>query len=629
MSFHFPLGLLGLLGIPVLILIYIIKSKYTEQTIASTYLWELSEKFLKRRRPISKLTGILTLILQILAVIAASLLIAHPVFTIKNSANDIYFILDGSASMNMQQGGSTRFEKAQNEINSIIDGARSGSTYSLVFARDDVSVSFEGVSDKQQAKSNVASLSAGWSAAECASAMGIAQDYFDANRSAIIYLITDKPYETANINLINVASGENNFAFYTYGYSFEAEGVRGKGKIISYFDDATVTVEMSASDTLSGELKKIGETEVSLSAGEAADFEVNSTVSGFATLQLKISSPDALAEDNVVVLYDEAKAQSRKVLFVSDSNDSMYLANAITAAGNATVELMSTKNYSPAAAQGYGLYVFNKYTPATLPQNAAVWLVDAVDGSGKGSGISFRDYETPKDSTGPDSYFVPKYSKGTSDKHKKFLRDLIKRDIAVRKYAKYGVPRSFTSVMEVDGDTLIAAGLNENNDRQVVFAFSIGDSDFGLKDDFLILVRNLMDYLFPAVIDDTAYSCGDVMEVNVVPNCENIVVSSPSGKSTTLDTFGKDSCPVQLNETGTYTVTVKLKGSGDTVLCTFACVPEVESSSSGGGTLMLSGEREFNYSDGYYDKLLAFFIVIGVLMLADWGIYCYEQYQLR
>ena len=116
MSFYFPLGLLALLGIPVLILIYIIKSKYTEQTIASTYLWELSEKFLKRRRPVSKLTGILTLILQILAVVAASLLIAHPVFTLPASANDFYFILDGSASMNMQVSGSTRFEKAQEKM---------------------------------------------------------------------------------------------------------------------------------------------------------------------------------------------------------------------------------------------------------------------------------------------------------------------------------------------------------------------------------------------------------------------------------------------------------------------------------------------------------------------------------
>jgi len=54
MSLLYPLGLLGLLAIPVLIIIYIIKSKYTEQVIASTYLWELSEKFLKKRRRINR-----------------------------------------------------------------------------------------------------------------------------------------------------------------------------------------------------------------------------------------------------------------------------------------------------------------------------------------------------------------------------------------------------------------------------------------------------------------------------------------------------------------------------------------------------------------------------------------------
>lgn len=59
MSFYFPLGLLALLGIPVLILIYIIKSKYTEQTIASTYLWELSEKFLKEEDPFPNLRAFL------------------------------------------------------------------------------------------------------------------------------------------------------------------------------------------------------------------------------------------------------------------------------------------------------------------------------------------------------------------------------------------------------------------------------------------------------------------------------------------------------------------------------------------------------------------------------------------
>ena len=90
------MGLWGLIGIPILILIYIIKNKYTEQTVSSTYLWTLSERFVKRRNPLTMITGLIALILQILAVAAISLAIAHPVFTLKDAARQYYFILDKS-----------------------------------------------------------------------------------------------------------------------------------------------------------------------------------------------------------------------------------------------------------------------------------------------------------------------------------------------------------------------------------------------------------------------------------------------------------------------------------------------------------------------------------------------------
>ena len=78
MSFLFPLGLLGLIGIPIIILIYILQSKYTEQTVNSTYIWTLSDKFLKRRNPLSGMAGIISLILQLLMVLVISLAIASP-----------------------------------------------------------------------------------------------------------------------------------------------------------------------------------------------------------------------------------------------------------------------------------------------------------------------------------------------------------------------------------------------------------------------------------------------------------------------------------------------------------------------------------------------------------------------
>ena len=100
MRFLYPLGLIGLIGVPIIILIYILKNKYNEQTVPSTYLWTLSEKFFKRRNPLSGLTGIISLILQLLTVTVLSLAIAHPILTLPDAAGEYCFVLDASGSMN-------------------------------------------------------------------------------------------------------------------------------------------------------------------------------------------------------------------------------------------------------------------------------------------------------------------------------------------------------------------------------------------------------------------------------------------------------------------------------------------------------------------------------------------------
>ena len=106
-------------------------------------------------------------------------------------------------------------------------------------------------------------------------------------------------------------------------------------------------------------------------------------------------------------MYDETSAQSRRALLVTDSNDSVYLEHAISNAGKAIVERIPTKEYSDAYAHGYGMYVFSGFTPKTLPTNAAVWLLNAADGTGNGSGLTYRDMQVPRDETGPDSYYTP------------------------------------------------------------------------------------------------------------------------------------------------------------------------------------------------------------------------------
>ncbi|MBD5585585.1 MAG: VWA domain-containing protein [Clostridia bacterium] len=647
MSLQFPLGLLALIGIPVLILIYIIKSKYTEQTIASTYIWRLSEKFLKKRKPISKLQGILTLILQILAVAVAALLIAHPVFTIPDSATDYYFILDGSASMNMQANGSTRFERAQNEICKVIDSSKNGSTYSLVFVSSTTDVVFESTANKEQAKTNVKELKAGWTDTDCLSSLAVAQTYFDEHHSSEIYLVTDKEYVTGNLNLVNVSKSENNCAFAELpSYQVIGSGITATGKVVSYNSDAQLTVELSVQRKGATAVEKVGETVVNAIAGQPVEFTVSAPVTSFEVLQLGIAEKDALAEDNVIILYEEKKMDSRQVLIVANDTindnglkESVYLQNAITLAGNASVEVCTIKGeggYEEKEQKGelskYGLIVFNGVAPEVLPKNVAIWIV-GVEGTMTGSDLQYLSVEKQLNDG---DYFEPTYSTSTRVQDASFRKGLInvgeggKTDVAVEKYVKYKVPNKFTRIMSVGTDPVITAGLNKNNDRQVVFAFRLGDSDFGAKVDFLLLVRNLINYSFPEVIEETSYVCGDTIAVNVVPNCEDMVIISPSGKNTPLDTFETEVCEVQLTEAGTYTLSVRRKGVEEAeVYYAFASVPEAESRSEEGGVFILTGEKKHEYADGYYDDLLAFLIVIAVLVLADWGVYCYEQYQLR
>ena len=77
MSFLQPLGLLGLIGVPIIIIIYIIKSRFVQKPVASTFIWKRSLKYVKRKIPLSVILSLL-LILQILTVVAASFAIARP-----------------------------------------------------------------------------------------------------------------------------------------------------------------------------------------------------------------------------------------------------------------------------------------------------------------------------------------------------------------------------------------------------------------------------------------------------------------------------------------------------------------------------------------------------------------------
>lgn len=121
MKLLIPWGLLGLIGIAILIIIYIIKPNYQQKFVSSTYVWRLSRKYKKKKLPTSRLIDILIIICQILIVAICSMILAKPSQILKTQTEEpeVIAIIDSSASMKAKSGDETRFQRAVSKVRAL------------------------------------------------------------------------------------------------------------------------------------------------------------------------------------------------------------------------------------------------------------------------------------------------------------------------------------------------------------------------------------------------------------------------------------------------------------------------------------------------------------------------------
>ena len=618
MSFLYPFGLLGLIGIPILIVIYIIKSKYTEQTVSSTYLWLLSERFLKRKNPISKLAGIISLILQILAVTVISLIIAHPVITLPDAAYEYCFVLDASGSMSFQNNnGQTRFEAGKDEILRVIDSSVDGCRYSLVYVGDDTNVIFEKLENKEQASALVKELQPSYNEADFTDAIGVAQGYFNEYPGVRTYLITDVAYKTTqNIELVNVGEDVENYAVGSVSYLQRGKELTVTGSLLSYRSDASLTVHLY----LDGSETPIDTQTLSVLAGEPTPFSLTAAANSFSSIRVEISNADALMMDNEYIIYDVKSESSYKTLIVSDRP--LFLEAMIATVINADIDVIDPKEYQ--GQSGYGLYIFDSVNAQILtdmPRDGAVWLIN-VDGSVQGAGYSVQGEVTFNGSE------LLERESSTSSAAQALMQGLSSDPIHVTGYIKCGFYRNFTTLLSYKGNPVLFAGTNTDGNREVVFAFDIHNSDLPLTYDFAVLVRNLVKYSFPDMIERTSFACGEDAPVNVIPNCDSIRVESPLGNVSYLDTsVAVDS--VKLDEVGVYKIIMTVAGSQRELFIYSAMIESERAPLCEEDGIAISGDRISRGFDGKYDPMIFLMIVLAIVFLADWMVYCYEKYQLR
>ncbi len=618
MTFTYPLGLLGLIGIPILILVYIIKSKYTEQTIASTYLWELSERFLKRKRPVSRLTGIISLVLQLLAVTLISLAIAHPIITIPNSAHEYCFVLDASGSMNMMlsDGKTTRFEAAKEAIADQINDAVDGSKYTLVHVGDATTIIYEKLEEKDQAKMLLRELEPAYNTASFTSAIGVAQGYFNENPATKTILVTDSSYGSSqNIQVIQVGQIVENYAVTGVNFTHVDTDLTVTGVVTSYEGDATVTVGLF----LDGSTDATDTATVTLSKGKPGAFSLEAVTETYASIEVRILEGDSLALDDRYVIHDIKSENSYNTLIVSERP--FFIESAIRSFLNAKIDVLKPEEYN--GQTGYGLYIFDSVVgdTLTLPTDGTVWLMN-MSGSVEKAGYTVQGEMKLNRAE------ILDVSSSSSSATQTLLGGMLGNDIYVTRYIKCSFYRNFTTLFSYMGNPVVFAGTNENGTREVVFAFDLHDSNLPVLVDYAVLMRNLINYSFPDMVDKTNYVCGEVATVNVIANCDSIRVVSPSGDIDYLNTEAATDT-IHLTEVGKYTITMTVSGTAREFYIWSALNEAERVPTQSEDAIALQGQPSDQGADGKFDPLTVMFVLLAVLFLADWMVYCYEKYQLR
>jgi Ca-activated chloride channel family protein len=187
-----PNALLGLGLIPILILIHSLKPKPKQVEVTTLFLWREALKEKRGGLRIHRFVRNLPLLLQIVAVILASLALAKPVWIYPSYIRgNVILILDASASMKTRATAGIRFDQARREALKLIDELHNDNHVLIIEARSNPILKAPFSSDKKQLKRIVESIQPSDEPGRIEKALYLALSFMNPEHDDWTFLITD------------------------------------------------------------------------------------------------------------------------------------------------------------------------------------------------------------------------------------------------------------------------------------------------------------------------------------------------------------------------------------------------------------------------------------------------------
>ena len=381
MPFLTPLALAGLLFIPVVIAMYLLKLRRDEAVVPSTLLWHKLVADVEANAPWQKLRRSLLLLLQLLLVLILALLAARPfVERPAGLAGDIVLVVDTSASMQATDVSPSRLEAAKSLALEALKELPAGGKVSVIAAGRTAKVVANGTSDMARVKQAIAGITATSDVGDLGDALRLASALAARSGDAEILVATDAalakpPAGTleAPVRVLRVGRDQDNQAIVALAVRTAPSGL-SHSAFVSVANLGLELVERRLELYADGQLRD--SRTLKLDPQRRTDIsidDIDDPDRPASVIEVRLAARDesSTVAADMLAVDDRAwaivpPAGLRTVLLVSDGDP--YLETALSYLPDTELYGVTPARYGPATKpELFDLIIFEGFLPAELP----------------------------------------------------------------------------------------------------------------------------------------------------------------------------------------------------------------------------------------------------------------------
>ncbi len=394
MPFTTPLALLGLLFVPAVIAMYLLKLRRDEAVVPSTLLWTRLVADVEANAPWQRLRRSLLLLLQLLLVIALALLAARPFLERPAGlARDIVLVMDTSASMAATDVVPDRLTAAKQVAIDALKDLPTGGKVSLIAADRTARIVVNESGDLTRVRQAIESIPVTESRGDLGDALELASKLAARSGDAQILVATDAALASkptgrvaAPVKVLSVGRDRKNQAIVALAVRTAPSAVtRSVFVSVANLDLTAASRRLE----LWGDDRLLEVRDVKLDPQARSDVIIDDLPREVGTVEVRLVGPDpsVQAAPDQLAVDDRAWAvippdRTRLVLVVGEGDP--YLETALSFLPDVELFGVTPAEYGPSTERKDGrpwdLVIFEDFLPATLPKTPVLAIAPPRSG---------------------------------------------------------------------------------------------------------------------------------------------------------------------------------------------------------------------------------------------------------